>query len=58
MGMLSKKSITVYPSSKHPEFKEEILRVFKLMPKWIPAKNYKGEPICVKYRIPVTFKLK
>lgn len=57
-GYIIKKSITVYPSSKHPEFKEEILRVFKLMPKWIPAKNYKGEPICVKYRIPVTFKLK
>lgn len=57
-GYIIKKSITVYPSSKHPEFKEEILRVFKLMSKWIPAKNYKGEPICVKYRIPVTFKLK
>jgi TonB family protein len=57
-GYVIKKSITVYPSSKHPEFKKEILRVSKLMPKWIPAKNYKGEPICVKYRIPVTFKLK
>lgn len=57
-GYIIKKSITIYPSSKHPEFKEEILRVFKLMPKWIPAKNYKGEPICVKYKIPVTFKLK
>lgn len=57
-GYIIKKSITIYPSSKHPEFKEEILRVFKLMPKWIPAKNYKGKPICVKYKIPVTFKLK
>ena len=57
-GYIIKKSVTIYPSSKHPEFKEEILRVFKLMPKWIPAKNYNGKPICVKYRIPVTFKLK
>ncbi len=57
-GYIIKKSVTIYPSSKHPEFKEEILRVIKLMPKWIPARNSKGEPICVKYRIPVTFKLK
>lgn len=57
-GYVIKKSITIYPSSKHPEFKEEISRVIRMMPKWIPAKNYKGEPICVKYRIPVTFKLK
>ena len=57
-GYIIKKSVTIYPSSKHPEFKEEILRVIRMMPKWIPAKNYKGEPICVKYRIPVTFKLK
>ena len=57
-GYIIKKSVTIWPSSKHPEFKEEILRVFKLMPKWTPAKNYKGEPICVKYRIPVTFRLK
>lgn len=57
-GYVIKRSVTIWPSSKHPEFKEEILRVIKLMPKWIPAKNYKGEPICVKYKIPVTFKLK
>lgn len=57
-GYIIKKSVTIYPSSKHQEFKEEILRVFRMMPKWIPAKNCDGKPICVKYKIPVTFKLK
>ena len=57
-GYIIKRSVTIYPSSKHPELKKEILRVVYMMPKWIPAKNYKGEPICVKYKIPVTFKLK
>lgn len=57
-GYVIKRSVTVYPSSKHPEFKEEILRVVYMMPKWIPAKNCDGKPICVKYKIPVTFKLK
>lgn len=57
-GYIIKRSVTIYPSSKHPELKEEISRVIRMMPKWIPAKNYNGDPICVKYRIPVTFKLK
>lgn len=57
-GYIIKRSVTIYHSSKHPEFKEEISRVIRMMPKWIPAKNCDGEPICVKYRIPVTFKLK
>ena len=54
-GYIIKRSVTIYPSSKHPE---QISRVIRMMPKWIPAKNYNGDPICVKYRIPVTFKLK
>lgn len=57
-GYIIKRSVTIYPSNKHPELKEEILRVFYMMPKWVPAKNCDGKPICVKYKIPVTFKLK
>ena len=57
-GYVIKRSVTIYPSSKHPELKKEILRVVYMMPKWIPAKDCDGKPICVKYRIPVTFKLK
>jgi len=37
-------------------FKNEAIRVVKEMPKWIPGEN-KGEPIRVKYRVPVTFHL-
>lgn len=36
---------------------DEALRVVRLMPKWIPAKEY-GECKRVKYNLPIPFKLK
>ncbi|MBO4851646.1 MAG: energy transducer TonB [Prevotella sp.] len=40
----------------HPLLDEEALRVAKLMPKWEPGYQ-NGNPVRVKYNIPVTFKL-
>lgn len=34
---------------------QEALRIAKMMPKWIPGKNIKGEPVRVRYNIPVNF---
>lgn len=40
-----------------PDLDEEALRVMKAMPKWKPGMQ-KGQPVRVKYTIPVSFKLK
>ena len=40
-----------------PLLDEEALRVVKLMPKWKPG-TQKGEPVRVKYTVPVVFRLK
>ena len=40
-----------------PTLDEEALRVLKAMPKWKPGMQ-KGQPVRVKYTIPVSFKLK
>ena len=42
--------------SVHPLLDAEALRVIKRMPKWKPGK-VNGEPVNVKYRLPITFKL-
>lgn len=34
---------------------KEALRVFKMMPRWEPGKNEKGEPVRIRYNIPFTF---
>ena len=39
-----------------PSLDKEAVRVLKSMPKWIPGK-LKGEPVRVKYTLPVTFRL-
>ena len=36
---------------------KEAVRVVKLMPKWIPGKHH-GEPVRVRYTLPINFKLK
>lgn len=41
---------------KHPSLDAEALRVVKKMPRWTPGKN-NGQPVRVKYNLPVTFKL-
>lgn len=42
--------------SAHPLLDAEALRVIKRMPKWKPGRM-NGEPVNVKYRLPITFKL-
>lgn len=42
---------------KHPELFAEAIRLVKTMPPWIPGKN-KGEPVDVRFIIPVEFVLK
>lgn len=37
----------------HPLFDQEAMRVVKLMPKWIPVKNY---PMDTWFTLPITFK--
>ena len=44
-------------SSVHKLLDKEAVRVIKTMPKWMPGKQ-NGEPVRVKYTVPVTFKLK
>ena len=39
-----------------PSLDKEAVRVLKKMPKWKPGKQ-KGQPVRVKYTVPVTFKL-
>lgn len=41
---------------KHPSLDAEALRVVKKMPRWTPGKN-NGQPVRVKYNLPVSFKL-
>ncbi len=41
---------------KHPALDEEAVRVVKKMPKWNPGRN-NGQPVRVKYNLPVSFKL-
>lgn len=36
---------------------EEVLRVIKLMPKWIPGEDKNGNPVRVAFNIPVKFNL-
>lgn len=43
-------------NSVDPDLDKEALRVVKNMPKWIPA-NDNGNPIRIKYNIPITFRL-
>ena len=40
--------------SVHELIDQEAVRVVSSMPKWIPGKQ-KGEPVRVKYEVPVTF---
>ena len=42
--------------SVDPSLDKEASRVVKAMPKWIPGKQ-NGSAVCVKYTVPVTFKL-
>ena len=42
--------------SVEPSLDEEALRVVTLMPKWVSGKQ-NGEPVRVKYKVPVTFSL-
>ena len=43
-------------NSVDPDLDKEAIRVVKNMPKWIPG-NDNGNPIRVKYTIPITFRL-
>ena len=43
--------------SVDPSLDKEAVRVVKTMPKWIPGKQ-KGEPVRVKFTMPITFRLK
>lgn len=39
-------------------FDDEVIRVVKLMPKWIPARDYEGKKrIRTKYTMPINFEL-
>jgi TonB family protein len=38
-----------------PELDEEVLRVVKAMPKWIPA-SQNNKPIRAKFTMPITFR--
>lgn len=42
--------------SVEPSLDKEAIRVVKSMPRWIPGK-YKGKPIRVKHKVPITFRL-
>ena len=57
--VVDKKGRVVNPMverSVHPLLDAEALRVIKRMPKWKPGR-VNGEPVNVKYRLPITFKL-
>ena len=57
--VVDKKGRVVNPMverSVHPLLDAEALRVIKRMPKW-KAGKVNGEPVNVKYRLPITFKL-
>ena len=56
--VVDKKGRVVNPMverSVHPLLDAEALRVIKRMPKWKPGR-VNGEPVNVKYRLPITFK--
>ena len=42
--------------SVNPYLDKEALRVISTMPKWSPGEQ-RGKPVCVKYTVPVNFKL-
>ncbi|MBQ8047934.1 MAG: energy transducer TonB [Prevotella sp.] len=42
--------------SVHPQLDAEALRVLRMMPKWVPG-CINGQPTCIKYNVPITFKL-
>ena len=57
--VVNKKGRIIDPTvvrSAHPLLDAEALRVVKRMPKWTPGRM-NGEPVNVKYRLPITFKL-
>ncbi|MEM9819716.1 MAG: TonB family protein [Bacteroidota bacterium] len=43
--------------SLHPDFDQEIIRVIKLMPKWIPGKQM-GKPVDVWFNLPVNLEIR
>src|SRR6478735_6523233 len=43
--------------SVHPDLDNEALRVVKSMPRWIPATDLNGNPVQMRYVLPVNFKL-
>ena len=49
--------VHITKSAGHTVLDEEAIRVVKAMPAWKPGKQ-KGEPVNVKYSVPITFKLK
>ena len=49
--------VHITKSAGHTVLDEEAIRVVKSMPAWKPGKQ-KGEPVNVKYSVPITFKLK
>ena len=56
--VVNKKGRIIDPTverSAHPLLDAEALRVIKRMPKWKPGR-VNGEPVNVKYRLPITFK--
>ncbi len=48
--------VKVVRSGGHPLLDKEAIRVLRSMPKWIPGKK-RGEPVRVKYTVPVNFAL-
>ena len=57
--VVNKKGRITHPTverSASPSLDKEALRVVKRMPKWTPGRM-NGEPVNVKYALPVTFKL-
>lgn len=55
-GSLS--DIKVIRKGKLPSLDAEALRVVKTLPKFTPGRNEEGQPVRVKYTLPVNFKLK
>lgn len=49
-------SNTKVSKTVNPSLDEEAQRLVKSMPHWIPGKQH-GEPVRVKYTVPVTFRL-
>ena len=49
--------VQVVTSGGHPSLDKEAVRVLKLMPKWKPGIQ-DGQPVRVRYTVPVNFRLK